>query len=139
MLNLKNMSADKICSIQGLPLFLKDGIRFLLAGGLNTILTLAIYQLFLFFISAQPAYALSWCIGFIFLLCVYPAKVFPGATTNKKQYFLVALVYMSVFFLGLFLIKLTVQTGINSHIAIFLVMSVTTVTNFLLMRSVLRK
>jgi hypothetical protein len=55
-----------------------DALRFAIAGILNTSLTLLAYQLFLFVMPRQGAYALSWVCGIVFVLVFYPSQVFTG-------------------------------------------------------------
>lgn len=115
-----------------------DGVRFILAGSLNTFLTLALYQALLLFINHQFAYAVSWIFGIAYLIVVYPSKVFSGSCLSWYKYTLMICVYILVFFLGLRALDLFVDAIGSPRIAIFFVMLTTTTANFLLMRLVFR-
>ena len=51
--------------------FIGDAVRFLLAGGLNTILSYLVYLLLNLVVSYQIAYALSWVFGLLFIVIFY--------------------------------------------------------------------
>jgi len=68
-----------------------DGFRFLIAGGLNTVLTLGIYQLCLLVMEHEIAYSLSWIVGIIFLMKFYPARVFPEGNNTWQRKILISI------------------------------------------------
>lgn len=116
----------------------KDGLRFLAAGLANTGLTFLIYQLLLFVVSAQLAYAASWCAGLLFVVAVYPSKVFAGGRTDWRARINLGISYIGVFLVGLLTLKLLEYWSVAPRIAIVFVMGVTTVTNFIVGRYLVR-
>ena len=64
---------------------IKDGIRFLIGGGLNTAISYLAYLFFLLFTSYQIAYALSWVVGLLIIVIFYPSKVFVGSQNSWKK------------------------------------------------------
>lgn len=119
-------------------MLLADGFRFILAGGVNTLLTLGVYQLCLVFLSHNLSYATSWLVGILYLILVYPTKVFPGGSTSLKKNTTVVAVYLMVFLVSLWTLEKVVDYGIHKRLAIFLVLIVSATLNFLLMRLVYR-
>ena len=115
-----------------------DGIRFLLAGGLNTLLSILVYQLLLLFLSPGLSYALCWLVGLVFLLVVYPSKVFVGSGTNTQRMATTVAVYAVVFGISYFCLQALVAHGVPPRLAIFGVLVISTATNFLLMRLIYR-
>jgi putative flippase GtrA len=128
------MGAYKRASLWGLG---GDGLRFLLAGAANTLLAFAAYQLFLFAMGPSPAYALAWVCGLVFVVIVYPSKVFAGARTDATARFRLGLTYAAVFLVGLATLEGLIALGLSPRLAIILVMAVTTFANFFLGRLVL--
>ena len=112
--------------------------RFLSVGALNTLLTLLIYQLLLIIVSASAAYVASWLIGFFFLIIVYPKYVF-GVNSSKKNHFLVGLVYISSLLIGKWIIGLLVEQEFNQRVLIIIVISMTTLYNYLLLKILLNE
>ncbi|WP_051563831.1 GtrA family protein [Enterovibrio calviensis] len=109
-----------------------DFLRFLAAGGFNTILTLLIYQGLLFFISPEVSYLISYCTGLVYVYFVYPSKVFKA---EKKGSGLVSVaIYLTSFFLGI----LIVANFSNERLAVFVAMVFTTAYGFIVTRFVLR-
>ena len=116
-----------------------DGLRFILAGSVNTLLTLSVYQFALFFLSHNFAYAVSWLVGILYLIIVYPTKVFPGGSTSPKRRVAAVAIYLVVFMISLWSLEFIVSTGLHERIAIFVVIILSTSLNFVLMRLVFRK
>jgi putative flippase GtrA len=120
--------------------FVGDAIRFLLAGGLNTILSYLVYLLLNMVISYQFAYALSWLFGLLFIVIFYPSKVFVGSENSKKKIALLILQYVCVFVCGLQCLMLMVSyLGVSEALAALFTMVFTTGLNFILMRLLYRK
>jgi putative flippase GtrA len=116
----------------------KDGLRFLAAGLANTGLTFLVYQLLLFVVSAQLAYVVAWCAGLLFVVAVYPSKVFAGGRTDWRARVNLGISYVGVFLVGLLTLKLLGTWSVAPRIAIVFVMGVTTVTNFIVGRLLVR-
>jgi putative flippase GtrA len=124
------MSADRYAALRsGLG---SDGLRFLIAGAANTFLTFVAYQLFLFAMAPFPAYALAWVCGLVFVVIVYPSKVFVGARTDATARFRLGLTYAAVFLVGLATLEGLTALSLSPRLAIIVVMAVTTLANFLL-------
>lgn len=117
---------------------LADGFRFVLAGGFNTLLTIGVYQLCLVFLPHNLAYATSWLVGILYLIIVYPTKVFPGGTSSLKRSAATVTVYLTVFLISLWSLEQVVGLGMHKRLAIFVVLVVSATLNFILMRLVYR-
>ena len=105
--------------------------RFLVTGGMNTLLTIALYQLMVTYINPEISYAIAWLTGFVFIAIVYPTYVFRSSSRSVWQIILLALLYVFSFSLGLFLIKLVVDTGLNERLAVFVVLGITSSISFI--------
>jgi putative flippase GtrA len=116
-----------------------DWVRFILAGGFNTFLTLGVYQLLIFVMPRDFAYAVSWLVGIVYLLIVYPTKVFPGGRSSALLSAMVVIIYLVVFVVGLWCLGYLVGTaGVHERLAIFVTLSLSASINFVLMRLVYR-
>ena len=115
-----------------------DAFRFLIAGSINVLLSLCVYQLCLLVWSHDISYALSWVAGLTYLVVVYPSKVFSGGSTSLLKSLIVLCSYFLVFTVGLWCLSQFVSVGINERLAIFLVLPISTVLNFVCMRIVYR-
>jgi len=118
---------------------LGDGFRFLIAGGLNTLITVGIYQLCLGFLSHNKAYAISWLVGILYLIIVYPTKVFTGNSFSITQSAVAVGVYLIVFLIGLWSLEQIINLGTHERLAIFIILAFSTLLNFTLMRILYRK
>lgn len=115
-----------------------DGIRFILAGATNTILTLGFYQVALFILPHNISYALSWVLGVLFLIIVYPTKVFPGGSASSGRIVAAIAIYVSVFAVSLWTLELAISFGLHERLAIFVVLALSASLNFMLMRLIFR-
>lgn len=116
---------------------LGDGVRFLAAGGLNTLLTLGVYQLLLFVAPDWLAYAASWVAGLAFVTSVYPDRVFVGGRRDRAARLQLAATYATLFVLGLGTLRALGWLGVPPRLSILLVIGVTTLGNFVLGRAIL--
>jgi putative flippase GtrA len=121
------------------PDIIGDSFRFLVAGLVNTGLTILAYQAFLFYVSSQGAYALSWVLGLVFVAIVYPSRVFVGGRTDLAARIVFVAFYVGLFLLGLALMALLDRFGIPSRFSIFIVVGCTTLVNFITSRFLLRR
>lgn len=121
------------------PRLSRDAVRFIIAGVLNTALTLLVYQALLFFMRPSLAYAGAWLAGLVYVAIVYPDKVFEGGRRSLTDRLTVAISYIGVFLLGLLLLSLAQSAGVPASLAIFLVIAATTVINFVASRFILRR
>lgn len=118
---------------------IKDGLRFLIGGGLNTAISYLAYLFFLLFTHYQIAYALSWAMGLLIIVVFYPSKVFFGSKNSWKKTAILIGQYLLVFFCGLQCLKvLVVHAEMSEQLAALFTMALTTVLNFLLMRLLYR-
>lgn len=117
----------------------KDGLRFLFAGLMNAGVTFLVYQLLLFWTGEKVAYALSWIVGLLIVVLVYPSKVFVGGRKDLTVRLALGVSYLLVFLIGLGLLDLLTTTGVSPRVSIILVMAVTTATNFLFGRTLVRR
>lgn len=116
-----------------------DAVRFIVAGGLNAILTLLVYQALLYVMPPQPAYAIAWTTGIVFIMIFYPARVFPEGRTAFADRLSLAATYLGVFLFGLALLQGLAVAGIPPRLGILVVMVATTIVNFLAARFLLRR
>jgi len=116
-----------------------DLLRFLLAGGLNTLLTLAVFQIALFVTNASIAYAISWIAGILFVVMFYPTRVFPEGRTGPRDRIALGASYVAMFLLGLGLLNVLTWLGMQPRISIVIVLAFTTAANFVASRLLLRR
>lgn len=117
----------------------RDGARFLVAGLVNTGLTLLVYQLLLFALPPALAYAGAWGAGLVFVALIYPDRVFEGGRRDARSRLAVAASYVGVFLSGLVVLALLERAGLSPRLAILLVIVWTTLLNFMLSRMILRR
>jgi putative flippase GtrA len=111
--------------------------RFLIAGLTNTALSLGIFQVLVTFINPGLAYALSWLSGLLFVAITYPTFVF-NVHRNWANALALIIVYALVFALGLLFIRTFEALLLNVRVGIFVVVTVTTVCNYIGCRLALR-
>jgi len=119
----------KISDINVASLLLKF-FRFLVAGGLNAGITLAIYQLLLFMLNPQLAYCVTWIAGLAIVVIIYPSKVFGSSSVTNIQKLMIVCLYGFSFLLGLICIWGLSHALGGPRLAIFFVLILTTVINF---------
>ncbi len=106
--------------------------RFISLGFVNTLFTFFLYQLLLFFLSPKLAYSISWIIGFLFLVLLYPKYVF-GTFVNIFSIFLISVIYMSSLLVGVILLEFIHELYLHHRVSIVIVIVITSTYNFLLM------
>lgn len=116
----------------------RDASRFLLAGLANAVLTFAVYQALLFLMEPGLAYAGAWACGLLFVVTVYPSRVFPQGRTNRDAKIGMGLSYVAVLGIGIVTLEILERLSVPPRLAIVLVMMVTTVVNFAIGRTLLR-
>jgi len=110
-----------------------EGLRFLLLGGLNTVLTLALYELLLFWLEYRLAYSIAWACGVVFISIAYPKLVYRQGRLTFLRAMLNAFYYGVSYLMGLALLWLfSAKWGIPDRASIFLVIGVITPINFLM-------
>jgi putative flippase GtrA len=116
----------------------KSFYRFLIAGGLNTTLTIIIFQLLLFFLDKEVSYLISWGTGLLILTIYYPEKVFRKHDSNLMDKLLIGSIYITTFFFGKFLLGFFDGIDIIPQYSIFIVIFITMILNYILIKSALR-
>lgn len=106
--------------------------RFVTTGGINTLLTLLLYQLLVTWFSPQWSYAMAWLSGFVFVCFAYPKYVFRSGKSSPGQLLLLLLLYVSSFLLGLFLMDMGVLWGFHKRVSVIAVIVVTSGINYIL-------
>ena len=119
--------------------FRSDALRYLLAGGLNTVITFLLYQFLLSFFSSSISYVMSWTAGFLIVVIFYPDKVFTGGRANFLTRSLYAFMYITVFVFGLALLSFLASIGLSSRVSILLVLFATALLNLLFGRFLFRE
>lgn len=102
-----------------------------MTGGLNTLFTLAIYQLVVTFLSPSISYTIAWLVGFLFVLIAYPKFVFRSESLSIKKSISLLLFYLGSFLVGLLLTWSFVHWGLNERLTIFVVIAITSTINFI--------
>jgi putative flippase GtrA len=119
---------------------LSDMLRFLAAGGINTLFTLALYQILLFSMSARSAYVSAWLCGIAFVIVFYPSKVFIGSGKGiVKGGLPLGAAYVGIFLLGVGTLELLIDLGVQARLAIVFVILSTSVLSFCVSRFLLRR
>lgn len=110
---------------------INDGWKFIVVGGINTLLGVALYQFFLFFVSEKIAWTISWLIGIVLITFAYPKLVFKEGKLSPYRFIIHVVYYLCSFLLSLGLLILYVDIlGVGSRVAVFLVLFVTVPLNF---------
>lgn len=117
-----------------------DAVRFIIGGIVNTTFTYLVFLLALQVSNYTVAYFISWIVGIIFVITVYPSAVFVGSEVSTRKRIITGLQYIIVFFLGLTFLKVLVaHFGISEYTSMGLTIVFTTLVNFTLMRLIFRK
>ncbi|TPN41025.1 hypothetical protein FKO01_01120 [Mesorhizobium sp. B2-3-3] len=116
-----------------------DAVRFLVAGGLNTALTSAVYFAGLIVLPSGLSYALAWLAGLVFVMVFYPDRVFPGSRTGLTDRLAIGATIAVVFVVGLVSLHVLQAILQNNVMAFMLTLATTTVLNFLFSRWILRR
>jgi hypothetical protein len=115
-----------------------DGRRFVFAGILNSFLSVGLYQLFMFIMSATTAYTLTWVIGVVLVSMIYPTWVFSGVKQNFKNSLITAGIYLLSFLIGVLVIYLSDIIWPGNRLSVFVAMLLSATLNFFGFRICLR-
>ena len=108
--------------------------RFLLAGGINTLLTLAIYQCLLFWLPYTLAFTLAFVAGIVFTGLVYTRFVFTVRPTGRR-FVSNALYYVLSYGVNLFILSILIDgLALHERIAIILTIGLMVPLNFICLR-----
>ena len=111
-----------------------DGRRFAVAGILNSLLSVGLYQLLMFIMSATAAYTLTWIIGMVLVSMIYPSRVFSGIKQNLRNSAITAGVYVLSFFIGSIVIFLSDVIWPGNRLSVFVAMLLSAALNFFALR-----
>ena len=113
-------------------------LRFLVAGAVNTGLSLLVYQAALFIVPHTPAYVLSYIAGILAAYFLYSRHVFDTPLTAARLS-VFTLFYLASLVVGALLnAALIEQVGIMARLAIFITIAVMLPVNYLGSRWCLR-
>ena len=116
-----------------------SGIRFILAGALNTALTYLLYLLLLQFMSYRISYKVTYVAGIAFGYWINATWVFlsqPG----RKSAFIYPIAYVSQYVIGLLLLSVFIETfSIDERLAPLLVIIITVPVMFIMTRAIFSK
>lgn len=118
---------------------LGQGLRFLGVGAVNTLGTLALYQLLLFVLPYTPAYAIAWLVGLVFVNIAYPLFVYGKALASRDSLWNTGYYLLSFAVSWLLLRLFTVELGIAPRLSVFVVLAITVPVNFLVTRHIYRR
>lgn len=117
---------------------LGDGLRFVLVGVGNTLLTLLIFQALLFHLSPLVSYYVSWAIGLAVLITAFPRYVFKGSALTAWRAVLTVVIYLISVLSGGWLLNQLTALGIMPRVGILMTVAFTTIFNFAASRLVFR-
>jgi putative flippase GtrA len=129
------MSKPRLLGGQGL---LGDGLRFAIVGAGNTLFTLLVFQLLLFWLSPLVSYYLSWAIGLAVLLVAFPRYVFKGSTATAWRAVSTVAIYLGSLLIGGLLLNELTGFGMPPRFGILIAIGFTTLFNFAASRLVYR-
>jgi RimJ/RimL family protein N-acetyltransferase/putative flippase GtrA len=116
-----------------------QGLRFLTVGALNTLGTLALYQLLLFILPYEIAYALAWAAGLLFVNVAYPRFVYGKSAVTLRDTLQNSGYYVLSFAASWALLRLfTATLDIPPRLSVFWVLAVIVPLNFLVTRYIYR-
>lgn len=136
MMNIKNTFLKLKCDGRGIFF---ECVRFLGAGIANTLLTLLLFQVFLFLMSYQVSYLLSWLIGLVFVTIFYPIFVFKTTFPTPIRIIQNTLWYFVYFMSSYYLLKLfTEKFSFSPRIAVFGVLIIMVPISFIFTRKIFK-
>ncbi len=115
-----------------------DARRFVIAGILNSLFSVGLYQLLMFIMSAIAAYTLTWIIGVVLVAMIYPNWVFSDVKQDFRNSIITVLVYVLGFLIGSTVIYLSDIIWFENRFSVFFALSLSATWNFILLRIWLR-
>lgn len=110
--------------------------RFLLSGGVNTLVTYLLYLLLLVFFSYQISYTISYCLGVVLAYCLNRVVVF-RSHRGLRSLLLFPLVYVVQYLLTSGVLwGLVVVLGVDERLALLVAIALMVPVNFLLSRKI---
>jgi len=117
-----------------------DGIRFIIAGAVNTLLSLVIYQILLFFVSDKISWTISWAVCVLIFSVIYPTLVYKNGMFTKERFTLNVAYYAGAYLFSLFLLFFFVDIlSFSPRVAPFCVLTITVPLNFFASRFIFTK
>ena len=117
---------------------IRQAARFLVAGGLNTAFTVAVYEILLFWVHYAVAFTISSALGVAFTGVAYTRFVFAVPTT-RGRFVANGIYYFVSWLLGLGVLDAMVRwAGIHERIALLLAIALLAPFNFVVLRRLLR-
>ncbi|QMU55886.1 MAG: hypothetical protein GKS04_01610 [Candidatus Mycalebacterium zealandia] len=111
-------------------------LRFLIAGGANTVATYAIYLALLYFVNPYWSYAVSFVSG-IFISYFLNLKFTFRAEHSSGKVFLYSLIYPLQFLLGILALHISLKAGVPEGFAVLFAAAVGVPFKFLMSRWVI--
>lgn len=116
----------------------KSFLRFLLLGGMNTILTLLIYWLLILFYGHNTSYATAFIIGILFSYAANSVYTFK-TKIELKRLPLYIIGYVLSYLFGSMILNISVgEFGIHKQVAIFLVIGLSIPVNYIISHFILK-
>ena len=113
--------------------------KFLLYSVINTGFTVLIYQGALFYFSTTASYVMAWAVGILFVIFVYPNRVFQVESPNLQHRLMLLLIYVLSFLVGLGIVNILSFNELVSRGAILVVLLSNFILNFFLSNYLLKK
>ena len=107
-------------------------LRFILGSGINTLITMLIYWISLFFFSARVSFSVSWSVGILIVIVFYPRVVFMKENDIWLSRLLIFSHYIISFLIGLWLVSIPTPGTIWQNLIIIVVIAVNFIVNFLM-------
>lgn len=119
------------------PALLKQIVRFLLSGAINTGVTYAIYLLLLPHLDYRSAYSVSFLCGIVLSYAINVRYVF-RVRAGWKSFALYPLVYLAQYLIGILILYVAVDKfGIAREYALLASIAVSVPVTFLISRTIL--
>jgi putative flippase GtrA len=117
-------------SPQSLNAGVAPALRFLVAGAVNTVLSVAVYQAALFVTSPALAYGVAYVVGILFAYVAYARHVF-DAPLSTKRFMLFALFYVASGCVGALVNSGLIEFfGLHARLAIFVTIAIMLPVNY---------
>lgn len=114
-------------------------VRFLVVGSVNTLVTIAIYQVLLLVTGHVPAYTVAYLLGVAFSYRMYAKHVF-AAQTSGRAFAAFALFYITCGVVGGWINSTLIDSfGVHARLAILLTVAVMLPVNFLGSRAIITR
>jgi putative flippase GtrA len=107
-------------------------LRFVVAGGANTLATLLLFQLLVTWVHPQIAYLAAWIAGLLVVILVYPAFVYRRPVRRVVGRVAMGACYLFTYLISAALLQLMTQRfGMPARLAIFVTIIFSMATNYI--------